>query len=164
VAIAVESDAQWRGLRRAMDEPEWSRDPALDTAPERCARADALDESISAWTLRHSKGEIFERCIAEGVPAAPVHRTNRDLLENPQLRARGFYERVVHPAGGEWRMHGWEWRPVGAGRCVRSLAPDFGSHNDEILREVGLSEEEIAELYAGGVIGTAPIGVPTPPK
>jgi crotonobetainyl-CoA:carnitine CoA-transferase CaiB-like acyl-CoA transferase len=89
-----------------------------------------------------------------------VHRTNGELIENPQLRARGFYERVVHAAGGEWRMHGWEWRPAGGGRCVRALAPDFGAHNEEVLREVGLSDAEIAALAADGVIGTTPIGVP----
>jgi crotonobetainyl-CoA:carnitine CoA-transferase CaiB-like acyl-CoA transferase len=160
VAIAVESDAQWRGLRCAMGDPAWARDPALDAAPARCACEDELDERLSAWTRSRGKLEIFERCIAEGVPAAPVQRTNHELIENAQLRARGFYERVVHPAGGEWRMHGWEWRPAGGGRCVRALAPDFGAHNEEVLREVGLSDAEIAALAAEGVIGTTPIGVP----
>ena len=62
-------------------------------------------------------------------------------------------------------MHGWEWRPAGAGRCVRRLAPDFGADNHAILREVaGLSAEEIASLEAEGVIGSTPIGVPALPR
>jgi crotonobetainyl-CoA:carnitine CoA-transferase CaiB-like acyl-CoA transferase len=162
VAIAVESDEQWRGLRRAMGEPEWARDPALDTAGARCARVD-LDERVAAWTRDQRKTTVFESCIAEGVPAAPVHRTNHELIDNPQLRSRAYYERVAHPAGGEWWMHGWEWRPAGAGRCVRALAPDFGAHNEEVLREAGFSEAEIADLHAQGVIGVTPIGVPTLP-
>ena len=164
VAIAVETDAQWRGLRRAMQDPEWARDPALDTADARFARCAELDERLSAWTRRQRKTEVFQRCLAEGVPAAPVQRTNDELLEDPQLRSRGFYERVKHPAGGEWSMHGWEWRPADAGRCVRRLAPDFGSGNETILREVaGLSDAEIAALEDEGVIGSAPIGVPALP-
>ena len=162
VAIAVETDAHWRGLRRAIGDPEWARDAGLDTASARCARAD-LDERLAAWTRAQHKTAVFERCIAEGVPAAPVHRTDRELIENPQLRARAFYERVAHPAGGEWWMHGWEWRPAGAGHCVRSLAPDFGAHNDAVLREVGFSDAEIAALAAEGVIGSTPIGVPALP-
>jgi len=161
VAIAVESDAQWRGLRRAMGEPEWAREPELDSAGARVARAVALDARLAAWTCEQRKAAVFERCIAEGVPAAPVQRTNHELLENPQLRARRFYERVAHPAGGEWWMHGWEWRPAGAGRCVRALAPDFGAHNEEILREVGFPDAEIAALATEGVIGSTPIGVPS---
>jgi crotonobetainyl-CoA:carnitine CoA-transferase CaiB-like acyl-CoA transferase len=164
VAIAVETDAEWRGLRRALQDPEWARDPVLDTAGARWARCAELDERLSAWTRLHSKDEVFQRCRAERVPAAPVHRTNDELLLDPQLRARGFYERVRHPAGGEWSMHGWEWRPAGAGRCVRRLASDFGSDNEAILREVaGLSGEEIAALEADGVIGSTPIGVPVLP-
>ncbi len=162
VAIAVENDVHWRGLRSAMGEPEWSRDAGFDTARGRCADSDLLDERISAWTRARRKAEVFERCIAVGVPAAPVHRSG-ELLENAQLSSRSFYERVVHPAGGEWRMHGWEWRPAGAGRCVRGLAPDFGSGNQEILREVGYSDEEISALAAEGVIGSTPIGVPRLP-
>ena len=164
VAIAVETDAQWRGLRRAMQDPEWARDPVLDRAEARFSRCAELDERLSAWTRRHRKIEIFQRCVAEGVPAAPVQRTNEELLEDPQLRSRGFYERVAHPAGGEWSMHGWEWRPAGAGRCVGRLAPDFGSGNAAILREVAsLSDEEIAALEREGVTGSTPIGVPTLP-
>ncbi|TMA28434.1 MAG: CoA transferase, partial [Deltaproteobacteria bacterium] len=164
VAIAVETDAQWLGLRRAMSDPEWARDPGLETSSARYARADLLDERLSAWTRSCRKAEIFERCIAERVPAAPVHRTSGELLDNAQLSARGFYERVVHPTGGEWRMHGWEWRPAGAGRCVRWPAPDFGADNEAILREVGWSDEEIASLRAENVIGSTPIGVPPLPR
>jgi len=165
VAIAVETDAQWRGLRRAMGDPEWARDPALDTSRSRWERSTELDDRLSTWTRQHRKAEVFERCLAERVPAAPVQRTNDELLEDRHLRARGFYERVEHPAGGEWMMHGWEWRPAGAGRCVRSPAPDFGSDNHEILREIaGLSDQEIAALEDERVIGSLPIGVPTLPE
>ncbi len=60
-------------------------------------------------------------------------------------------------------MHGWEWRPSGAGRCVRRPAPDFGADNEAILREAGLAADEIAALRAARVIGAAPIGVPPLP-
>ena len=163
LAIAVETDAQWQGLRRAMQIPEWACDPALDIARARWERREQIEERVAAWTRDQEKSELFRRCLAEGVPAAPVLRA-KELLDDPHLRSRGFYERVEHSAAGEWTMHGWEWRPADAGRCVRRLAPDFGSDNEAILREVaGLSDREIAALEDEGVIGSTPIGVPALP-
>jgi crotonobetainyl-CoA:carnitine CoA-transferase CaiB-like acyl-CoA transferase len=165
VAIAVETDAEWRCLRRAMADPEWARETSLDTAEVRWLHRAELDQRLAAWTRLHAKGEIARRCLAEGVPAAPMNRTDHELLEDAQLRSRGFYERVAHPAGGEWTMHGWEWRPAGAGPCVRRLAPDFGADNTAILRELaGLSDRQIAALAAEGVIASTPIGVPALPR
>ena len=144
-----------------MQEPGWASNREFDTANGRFACCADLDERMAEWTRRHEKAEIFQLCLAEGVPAAPVQRTNEELLEDPQLRARGFYERVKHAWGGEWSMHGWEWRPRDAGRCVRGLAPDFGADNEAILRDIaGLSDDEIAALEDEGVIGSQPIGVP----
>lgn len=164
VAIAVETDAQWQGLRRAMQDPEWARDPAFESSIMRWRRREEIDEALAAWTRQHDKYDIFLRCFAAGVPAAPVQRMS-ELLQDAQLRSRRFYEQVSHPTGGDWQMHGWEWRPAKAGPCVRRLAPDFGADNRAILGEVaGYSPEEIVALEQAQVIGSIPIGVPPLPE
>jgi crotonobetainyl-CoA:carnitine CoA-transferase CaiB-like acyl-CoA transferase len=163
IALAVETDVQWEALRDLIGNPDWARDPQLARAAGRCARRAELDERIAAWTGDRSKTEIFESCATRGIPAAPVSKMS-ELLTNPQLAARDFYEPISHPAMGEWRIHGWEWRPQGAGRCLRRPAPDFGADNREILTQLlGLSDDEVAELIQAGVIASEPIGVPALP-
>jgi crotonobetainyl-CoA:carnitine CoA-transferase CaiB-like acyl-CoA transferase len=160
VAIAVMRDDQWQALRGVLGDPAWARAPELARAAVRFERRAELDGHIAAWTRELDKREVFARCRAAGVPAGPVYKP-LELIEDPQLVARGFYERIAHPAVGEWRIHGWAWRPRGAGACMRSRGPDFGGHNREVLREIGLGEAEIAELERQGVIASRPQNLPS---
>lgn len=71
-----------------------------------------------------------------------------------QLDARGFYEEFEHPITGSHRYPGWPFRiSLGPDRHHRSAPPTLGQHNDEILRALGLSDDEVAELRAQRVIG-----------
>ena len=163
VAVAVTDDLEWEGLRAAMGDPEWSRDPALARGELRYARRAELDERIAEWTRGRTKLDVFERCRARRVPCGPVWKTP-ELLEDPQLRAQEFYEWTSHPAVGRWRSHGWVWRPAAGGACLRRPAPDFGGDNDEVLRELlGLGPSEIAQLEREGVIASKPLGLPELP-
>jgi crotonobetainyl-CoA:carnitine CoA-transferase CaiB-like acyl-CoA transferase len=160
VAIAVLRDEEWEALVRVLGEPEWARDPALAHGAGRFERRALLDEQLARWTRARGKHEVFELCLAAGVPAGPVYRS-LEMFGDPQLRARGFYEPIAHPAVGEWRIHGWNWRPRGAGACVRRPAPDFGGDNREVLAELGLSAAEITALEAAGVIAIRPQNLPS---
>jgi crotonobetainyl-CoA:carnitine CoA-transferase CaiB-like acyl-CoA transferase len=160
LAIAVLHDAQWQALRGVLGDPEWARAPELARATGRWERRAALDERLTAFTREHDKRELFARCADAGVPAGPVYKP-LELIADPQLVARSFYEPISHPAVGEWRIHGWDWRPRGAGACLRRPAPDFGGQNHEVLRELGLSDTEIAALEAEGVIAARPLNLPS---
>jgi crotonobetainyl-CoA:carnitine CoA-transferase CaiB-like acyl-CoA transferase len=93
------------------------------------------------------------------VPAAPVADPRATHL-NPQLAARGFYERVEHPLLGALVLPGLPFRYASVPRWLRSPAPTLGQHGREILGELAdCSPEEIEELAAAGVIGERPEGV-----
>jgi benzylsuccinate CoA-transferase BbsF subunit len=163
VALAVTDDIQWQGLRAAMGDPDWSRDPDLANSEQRYARRAELDTRLAAWTRDQTKLDVFERCRSQRVPCGPVWKS-AELLEDPQLRSQQFYEWTSHPAAGRWETHGWVWRPVGAGACLRRPAPDFGGDNDAVLADlVGLGHAEIAQLEAEGVIARKPLGLPQLP-
>jgi crotonobetainyl-CoA:carnitine CoA-transferase CaiB-like acyl-CoA transferase len=160
VAVAVEDDAQWEALRALLGRPAWAEDPELRHAAGRVRRRAELDARLEAWTRGLDKREVFERCRAAGVPAAPVWQ-DLELVVDPQLRARAFHETLSHPVVGEWLTSGWVWRPQGAGPCVRRAGPRFAEHNDEILGGLlGLSAEEIAQLEADGVTSRVPLNLP----
>jgi crotonobetainyl-CoA:carnitine CoA-transferase CaiB-like acyl-CoA transferase len=71
-----------------------------------------------------------------------------------QLDVRGYYEELEHPITGAHRYPGWPFRiSPGPERHHRTGSPTLGQHNDEILRNLGLSDDEVAALRAERVIG-----------
>jgi crotonobetainyl-CoA:carnitine CoA-transferase CaiB-like acyl-CoA transferase len=159
LALSVESDAQWHGLRRALGDPAWSRDPSLESHAGRMAAHDALDASLSVWAAEQELDAAVELLIAHGVPAAALFDGRRGS-EHPQHVARGFYETFEHPVVGVQPIPTVPFRYASQKSWLRCAAPTLGQHNREILRDVvGLSDAEIDALEAEGVIGTRPRGV-----
>jgi crotonobetainyl-CoA:carnitine CoA-transferase CaiB-like acyl-CoA transferase len=120
-------------------------DPAVDH--------DVFDEMVAAWTRTQSPPTIVETLAAQGIPAERVMTGDR-MYDLPQLDARGYYEEFVHPVTGPHRYPGWPFQITpGPARHHRSAPPTLGQHNDEILRGLGLSGDEVAALRAERVIG-----------
>ena len=153
VAIAVTSDEQWAALCAAMG-------AAGLLAGGRRGDADAIDAVIEAWTSQRSAREAAEGLQSLGIAASPVI-PSAELLHDPQLQARGFFEELDHPYVGKTL---WPGMPIVLGipghHWLRGVAPTLGQHNGEILGELlGLAAAELATLEAGGIIGTRPAGL-----
>jgi crotonobetainyl-CoA:carnitine CoA-transferase CaiB-like acyl-CoA transferase len=156
VAIAVADDRQWAALGEALGRPEWVLDPTLSMAAGRRAHHDLIDEQLSAWCRSRSGDDIVRALWVAGIPVAKVMQPHRQT-EIPQLHFRGFFEDVGHSVN-EITPHSTVPVRFSAGpqRFHLNPAPLLGQHNHELLTELGLSADEIAELEAEGVIGNAP--------
>jgi crotonobetainyl-CoA:carnitine CoA-transferase CaiB-like acyl-CoA transferase len=120
---------------------------------------DAFDELVAAWTRTQPAEAVVETLRAQGIPAEQV-MTGERMYEIAQLDARGYYEELAHPVTGSHRYPGWPFRITpGPARHHRGGPPTLGLHNDEILRGLGLSAEELAALRAERVIGERPLGL-----
>jgi crotonobetainyl-CoA:carnitine CoA-transferase CaiB-like acyl-CoA transferase len=159
VALAVATDAQWRALVRVLGEPAWALDPELRSAAGRRRAQDRIDECLGAWFAARELEQVVEELAAAGVPAASVVSPS-EVVHNPQLRARGFFESLEHPVTGPNEYARPPFR-LGRGprRYCRTPAPTLGQHNAEVLcGELGLRAEELEELRAAGVVGERPVG------
>ncbi len=162
VAIAVGSDAEWRGLCHAIGQPELADDARFTTLSGRWQHQQALDDILSGWTRGRDHYEAMHILQSHGVPAGPVI-TPAEVIAEPHLEARGFWDAVDHPEAGPYRQVSTPWKLSRSPRCVTSPAPGLGEHNGYVLGELlGLSAQEIATLEAQGIIGTQPIGMDEP--
>jgi crotonobetainyl-CoA:carnitine CoA-transferase CaiB-like acyl-CoA transferase len=156
VAIAVETDEQWERLVDALGSPSWATDPTLATTAGRRAAHDRIDEHLAAWCERRNGDDIVATVWGAGVPVAKVMQPHRQA-ELDQLTFRGFFEEVDHPVNGRARLSTVPMRSSAEpGLFHTRPAPLLGQHNHEVLAELGLTDSEIADLEAGGVIGRAP--------
>ena len=158
VAIAIETDAQWAGLRAALGDPEWARRADYSTASGRRAAHDEIDRHLAEWCSTRSPDDVVEPLWSHDVPVAKV-LLDVETASIPQLRARRYYETVEHPLTGVNTHGGYPVRfSLGPQQRHRLPPPMLGQHNHLVLSTMlGLTDAEIAGLADRGVIGTRPL-------
>jgi crotonobetainyl-CoA:carnitine CoA-transferase CaiB-like acyl-CoA transferase len=109
IAIAVVTDAQWAGLGHAFRSPAWATDPRFADVRGRRAALDEIDAALASACAAVERDQLVERLLFAGVPAAPVVHPSV-VAQNPQVRARGFLERVDHPVAGPHEVPGLPMR------------------------------------------------------
>jgi crotonobetainyl-CoA:carnitine CoA-transferase CaiB-like acyl-CoA transferase len=85
------------------------------------------------------------------IPVGPVNAL-ADLLDDPHLRAIGFFRHVNHPTEGAIVMPDIPLRFSDSPAEISRLPPCLGEHGREILGELGLSCEDIDALAATGTL------------
>lgn len=129
--IALEK-AQWRGLRKAMGDPEWARVELFDDMFERGRNADIIYPLLEEWTRRHSKQHIMQVCQANGCPATAIF-TTQDLAQSSHLRERGAIVERELPRLGKILDFGVPIRLAEGLPAERRTAPLLGEHNQAVL-------------------------------
>jgi crotonobetainyl-CoA:carnitine CoA-transferase CaiB-like acyl-CoA transferase len=154
VTIACRDEREWGALCAAMGREALATDARFATMAERHAHRRALDAEIAAWTRPRDARWVTERLQAVGVPAGVVLH-EAELLRDPQLTARGYWQTVAHPEAGTQQQVGRLWRASETPHPAPRHAPLLGEDNEYVYRELlGYSAEEYGALEAQGHIGT----------
>ncbi|OBH89998.1 CoA transferase [Mycobacterium sp. E2989] len=153
VALAATDDAARAGLagllgRRDLRPSDWHEQP------------DELDKLISDWAARRSVAEAVGALRTAGVAAARVTAAP-ELLRDPHLQARGFWETVDHPVAGEFLCTGMPFTFLGKPRrWIRRPSPLYGQHTAEVLTGLlGRTDNDLSALRDSGTISTRPAGL-----
>ena len=79
--------------------------------------------------------------------------SSKDLLDNVQLEARGFWKQVEHPELGATIVYPGPWAKLSEMKLqIRFRAPLIGEHNQEIYHELGISDAELQTLKQASII------------
>jgi crotonobetainyl-CoA:carnitine CoA-transferase CaiB-like acyl-CoA transferase len=153
VALCVRDDADWAHMVEAMGRPDLLHDSRFASADQRDLAHDEFDAVVAEWTRTQTAAEIIDALGAQHVPAEQILTADR-MYDIPELDARGYYEEVEHPVTGRHRYPGWPFKMTpGPDHHHRFAPPTLGQHNEEILRGLGLTGEELEDMRARHVIG-----------
>ena len=152
VFLLTLDDQRWRSLCQLMDCPELADDPRFATNRARTKQANEVDALVTAWTLRHPKQEIMERCSAAHITCGVVKDVG-EIISDPHIRARGRLQDINHPTAGKMTVLGSPWwvedQPLG----IDAPSPSLGQHNEAVYGKLlDLSEADIAQLKDQGVM------------
>ncbi|WP_348755419.1 CaiB/BaiF CoA-transferase family protein [uncultured Aquincola sp.] len=150
--VAGNGDSIFRRLMVLIGRQDLADDPALADNTGRVQRVTEIDEAIGAWTARLTVDEVLEQLNGAAVPAGRIY-TVADIAADPHYRARGMLDEVEMADGSRMAVPGVVPKlSATPGRHVRQ-APTLGQDSDAVLREIGLTDDQIHALRERGIVG-----------
>lgn len=153
--VGIVSDTLWQRFCEEFGLSEWAADASLATNAGRVTERDRLLAAIRALFAPLSLEVLSERLARAGLPFSPIN-TPGDLFDDPHLTASGGLL-PVHLTDGDRAGEAATLPrlPVEFGQHKPPLhrdLPEAGAHNHEVLKELGLDEQTIADLTRDGIV------------
>jgi crotonobetainyl-CoA:carnitine CoA-transferase CaiB-like acyl-CoA transferase len=151
IFICCVEEHQWQEFVRMIGSPEWAELEIFADRLSRGANWDALKIFLQEWASGQRVMEVYRAAQKRRIPFAPVS-TMGDLLASDHLKARGFFAVLQQPGMEPLTVPGAPYKLSATPWSIRRPAPGLGQHTTEVLREAGVSDDELASLRAEHVV------------
>jgi len=149
--IAGNGDSIYKRLMAAIGREDLGNDPALADNAGRVARVEEIDAAIGAWTKMRTVTEVLDVLDRAAVPAGRIY-TVADIAADPHYQARGMLQEVRMDDGSTLAVPGIVPKLSRTPGSHRRNAPTLGQDSDTVLREMGLSPQQIQALKDRGIV------------
>lgn len=149
--LAVANDGLWKKCCQALDWMDLFEDSRFAKNADRVANREDLVSKMSERFIKLDYNEIYETLDKYGVPCGPIHTIDQ-ILNHPHVAAREMMIEINHPIVPELKVPGFPVKLSNTPASLRHHPPLLGEHTNEVLSELGYSEQQIEELRNGNVI------------
>ncbi|HEX3709915.1 MAG TPA: CoA transferase [Pseudolabrys sp.] len=144
--LAVTGQAIWERFCRAVEHPEWIATEAYKNSKLRSQNRDALNADIEKVTATKSSAEWVDIFNKAGVPCGPINSVDQ-VFADPQVKHLGIAKESARSDGSRLGLVGQPFTLSRTPSKIAARPPDFGEHTDEVLKEFGFADNEIAALH-----------------
>lgn len=154
LSLSIENEQEWQAFMMVAGDAEWTMDERFSTLFLRKQNEDELDKLVAAWTVEYTAEQAMQLLQDIGVPAGVV-ATGEDLHNDPQLKYRQHFRNLEHTVIGSHAYHSPSYRLSETPHNLWKAASCLGEDNFYFYHDIlGMSDDEIADLIAEGVITT----------
>ena len=151
INIGVGGDGQWRSFCEVIGRPDLANHPDYAKGASRTRHRPQIKALLEPIFAARKSAEWLTALEAKGVPAGPIYKVD-EVFADPQVQHLGIAAPLKDPERGDIRVVG---QAIGLSRTpagIVSGVPEQGEHTQEILREIGYSDGEIAQLRASRIV------------
>ena len=151
--VAGNGDSIFKRLMTVIGRDDLGNDPQLENNDGRVKRVAELDQAIGEWTKTVSTTKALEALDSVAVPAGRIY-TVADIANDPHYKARENIQTIEMKDGSKIDVPGVIPKLSRTPGSIKTLAPDIGQNTDEILKSIGLSNDQVASLKERGIAFT----------
>ena len=151
VTMSATMQSMWEKLAVAIGRPDLVEDPRFLTNPDRVQNREELEAIVSAFFAQRTEAENLAYFEERGITVGSICNI-ADLIKHPYIQGRQVVRTYADPDHGSLPMHAPFPRLSETPATVRAPAPVRGQNSDEILTEIGLTENQIATLRDKGIV------------
>jgi formyl-CoA transferase len=151
VNIAAAGDAIYARMCNALDIRELAEHPDYATADLRSRNRVALSDAIAKRSRQYTSDELIVLLNDAGVPCGPIYKMD-EVFEDEQVQHLGMAVKVPRSGGEDLRLVGPAMKLSRTPSQMKRAMGRAGEHNEEVLRELGYADSEIAALRSDKVI------------
>jgi alpha-methylacyl-CoA racemase len=143
----------WENFCKAIGRPEFARFARKADQFVRAANADedAARREIEAIIRTRARDEWYEVLVKADVCVGKVYDVE-EMVRDPQINHRGMIVEVEHPTHGKIKQFGIALKMSETPGAIRHAAPYTGEHTDQVLKDLGLTADDIQKLRAKKVV------------
>ena len=149
ICVIAVSDAHYSKIFTAFGMAELMDDPRFNSIKARSDNVELVYGTLNNNMVKKTTAEWAAILTEADIPNGPVN-TLPQLLEDTYLRETGFFTEVEHPAEGKFVTTAVPAQFSATPPSIHRLPATFGQHTDEVLREIGFSEADIAVITGTG--------------
>ena len=151
INLAVAGETIWRRFAEAVDKKEWLEMDEFKDAKERLKNRDYLNKLIEGVTIFKTSDEWVKKLEKVGVPCGPINSIDK-VFNDPQVKHLGIAQSIKTIPFGQTELVGQPFNLSRSPSTMKQRPPEKGEHNEDVLLDLGFSNEELNEFKSKNII------------